>query len=192
MRFPEPFQVWDEAMLLAINAANSPFWDMAMYQFSAMYIWLPLYILLFIFVFRKFGWKVGLIVILGLILVITLCDQISVNAFKERFVRLRPCHSDWLNDQIHMVEGKGCGGKYGFVSSHATNTFGIAIYFASLLRKWWFSIVLVLWAAVVSYSRVYLGVHFPLDILGGAMLGSSIGFFVFWAFRFGIKRTKFG
>lgn len=192
MKFPEPWQSWDESMMLAINGAHNPFWDQAMLHLSAMFIWMPLYILLFVLIYRQFGWKVGLIVVLGLLLVITLCDQISVNAFKERFLRLRPCHSDWLQGQLHMVEGKGCGGQYSFVSSHAANTFGIAIYFASLLRKWWLSILLVLWAAVVSYSRVYLGVHFPLDVLGGAMLGSALGFLVFWAFRFGIKRTKFG
>jgi len=190
MTFPEPIQAWDEALLLLINGAHTEFWDNAMLAISGNLIWLPIYIALLALIFHKFGWKVAIIILLSTAVVITLCDQISVNAFKERFERLRPCKEEHLAAQLHMV--KNCGGYFGFVSSHAANTFGVAVFISALMRNWWLSIGLILWAAVVSYSRVYLGVHYPTDVLGGALLGSIIGYIVFLFFRYGIKRSKFG
>ena len=190
MKFPEPIQGWDEELLLVINGTHTLWLDEAMLAITGNLVWLPLYIALLVVVFRKFGWKVAVIILLSTAVVITLTDQISVNAFKERFLRLRPCHEEYLMEQLHMA--KNCGGQYGFVSSHATNTFGVAIFLAALLRNWWLSLLLVSWALVVSYSRIYLGVHYPLDMIGGAMLGSMIGFLSFLVFRYAIKRSNFG
>ncbi len=190
MKFPEPIQGWDEELLLAINGTHTPWLDDAMLAITGNLVWLPLYIALLVIVFRKFGWKVAVIILLSIAVVITLTDQTSVNAFKERFLRLRPCHEDGLKEQLHMV--KNCGGQYGFVSSHATNTFGVAIFLLALLRNWWLSLLLICWALIVSYSRVYLGVHYPVDIMGGALLGSLIGYLSFVVFKYAIKRSKFG
>lgn len=106
-------------------------------------------------------------------------DKISVYLFKDIFTRLRPCHNNSLVDLIHLVGS--CGGKYGFVSSHAANTFALAVFSGLMLKKHYPRLILwaIIWASVVSYSRIYLGVHYPGDILVGAILGISLGVIVY-------------
>jgi undecaprenyl-diphosphatase len=116
---------------------------------------------------------------------ILLADQTSVHLFKNMFERLRPCHNPMITDFVHTVHGK-CGGQFGFVSSHAANSFALAVFSGLLLKSKYryFLPLMVFWAAVVSYSRIYLGVHYPADVLGGAILGSILGIFVFWMMKF--------
>jgi undecaprenyl-diphosphatase len=113
----------------------------------------------------------GLLILIG--------DRASVEMFKEVFERLRPCHNPTIKYLVHTVDG--CGGKFGFVSSHATNSFSLAVFSSLLLKSKfkWITASMLFWAALVSYSRIYVGVHFPADILGGAILGSGVGVFVF-------------
>ena len=113
----------------------------------------------------------GLLILIG--------DRASVEMFKEVFERLRPCHNPTIKYLVHTVDG--CGGKFGFVSSHATNSFSLAVFSILLLKNKfkWITGSMLFWAALVSYSRIYVGVHFPADILGGAILGSGVGIFVF-------------
>jgi undecaprenyl-diphosphatase len=127
--------------------------------------------------------------LLFIALVVTLADQISVHAFKEVFQRLRPCHNPELQDIVHLVNNK-CGGQYGFVSSHAANTFAVAFFLKKLFAQKQFSIFIIFWAAIVSYSRIYLGVHFPLDVIGGAVLGTLIGIMVFYLYRYTSKKLS--
>lgn len=112
-------------------------------------------------------------------LVIILSDQISVNFFKEIFLRLRPCHNPEISNLVHTVDG--CGGQYGFVSSHASNTFALAVFLGLIFKKHlsYLLHIMLVWAAIVSYSRIYVGVHYPADILCGALLGVLIAY-VFW------------
>lgn len=105
-------------------------------------------------------------------LLITISDQVSVHLFKNVFQRLRPCHEPALEGMVYTL-GR-CGGKFGFISSHASNSFAIAVFMALLLWKTLrvMAIIMLVWAAMVSYSRVYLGVHYPGDILVGGMVGA--------------------
>jgi undecaprenyl-diphosphatase len=180
----------DKAIFLAINGWHSPFFDHLMYWLSDKFIWIPLYaVLLFLIwkVYRKGFW----IAIPLVALMVTLTDQVSVIFFKDVFERLRPCHDPSLEGLVRIVRNH-CGGSYGFISSHASNTFGVAIFIGSILRvryKWILPSLLI-WATAVCYSRVYLGVHFPGDVIVGATVGAITGYLIALLFNFFKKKIK--
>ena len=121
------------------------------------------------------------------ILVVSLADQSSVHLFKNVFQRLRPCHEPALEGLVHLVNNK-CGGQYGFISSHAANTFGVAFLALLWIRKRWFTAVMLLWALLVAYSRIYLGVHYPGDVLVGGLWGAGCGALLFVLFRWTLSK----
>ncbi|MCF8331896.1 MAG: phosphatase PAP2 family protein [Bacteroidales bacterium] len=174
----------DKDLFLFFNQFHSTFFDTLMWWISDKYIWIPLYALLLFLVFY-YKRKQGIIIIFFIALLVTLTDQTSVHWFKEVFERLRPCHDPDLAGLVHTVNNK-CGGQFGFVSSHASNTFGIAVFLSLLLTAHirWIGWPLIIWAAIVSYSRIYLGVHFPGDILGGALLGTFWGLIIYYLYLF--------
>ncbi len=169
----------DTDLFLFLNSFHSPFWDKVMLFMSKRWEWIPLYLLLAGWVIYKFRWKSVVIFVVVALLIIS-SDQVSV-LFKELFQRLRPCHNPGIQNLIHMVNDY-CGKKYGFVSNHAANTFTLASFTSFLFRNKWYSLFIFFWAALVSYSRVYLGVHYPGDILGGMLLGAGLGILFFWLY----------
>jgi len=176
----------DTRLFLFLNGLNSEWMDPVMWWVSGKTTWWPFYLLLLSFM----GWKKGLQLapmILFLIATVILTDQISVHLFKNIFLRLRPCHEPSLEGLVHLVNNK-CGGKYGFVSSHAANTFGVATLLFLWLRKSWFTILMITWALLVGYSRIYLGVHYPGDVVVGALLGVACGWLVYRIFIWVLKR----
>ncbi len=163
----------DLNLLFALNHHHTPLWDWLMWQFSGNLLWLPLYFFV-LFVFIKSFHRQSIWIILLVILAIGTSDFSSVHLFKETIKRLRPCHNPFLMGQIVLVHNH-CGGLYGFFSSHASNTFTLATIASLLVRKKYFTAMMFLWAIIVSISRVYMGVHYPSDIMAGACWGMIIG-----------------
>ncbi len=170
----------DQQLFLFLNSLNTPFWDQVMHSVSGKIIWAPLYIAILVYLGFKYKRKF-LIIILFIILAAALADQTSV-IIKNAVQRFRPCHEPSLEGLVHIVRDE-CGGKFSFVSSHASNSFNVALISLLFIKKRWFTISILLWASVVGYSRVYLGVHYPGDVICGAILGVFIGWSVYSLYR---------
>ncbi|MEI8073956.1 MAG: phosphatase PAP2 family protein [Bacteroidota bacterium] len=168
---------WDMALFLKLNTVfTNPLFDHVLPLWRNANTWVPLYLFLIVFSVVNFRTK-SLFWILGAILTVVLTDQISSSVVKPFFERPRPCNDPIMISHVRLLLDH-CSGGYSFTSSHATNHFGFAVYvfitLRSVFKKWTW--LFLIWAATVSYAQVYVGVHYPLDILSGALLGSSIGF----------------
>ncbi len=157
-----------------------------MWWISGKTSWWPFYLAIIGFLGWKKKWQI-VPILLFIIIVITLADQTSVHLFKNVFQRLRPCHEPSLEGMVHIVNNK-CGGSFGFISSHAANSFSVAMLTALWISKRWFFGVMLCWAALVACSRVYLGVHYPGDILGGALWGALCGWLVFVLYNWSLSK----
>lgn len=165
----------DRQLMLILNYDGGVVQDWCWQTCSSRLIWVfpAMY-----FVYRLFArqrrWADAAVLLLGLVLTVTLCDQVSSGLIKPLVGRLRPSHAPALTGLLHLVDGYR-GGLYGFVSSHAANAFGAVVYVALTLRRRRMTLAMVALALAVSYSRIYLGVHYPGDVLAGALLGAVIG-----------------
>ena len=173
----------DTDLFLFLNGLHTSWMDKVMIAVTQMWVWVPLYLLLIYWTVKQYGKRCWWI-FLAVGIVVLCSDQLSAHVCKPLFHRLRPCYNADLQDLIYLPKGMA-GGRYGFVSSHAANTFAVAAFLTPALRKNrnWMGIVLYLWAFISSYSRIYLGFHYPADILCGSLLGILIGLILWKVFQ---------
>ncbi|RZK39702.1 MAG: phosphatase PAP2 family protein [Hymenobacter sp.] len=174
----------DHRLLLAINHAHAPSLDRLMVFASDRYAWFPAYAVLILWLVDIFRRRAGQLLPL-LIGAVALADSITSKLFKPFFARLRPCHAPGLLGKLHLPDG--CGGQYGFLSSHAANSFALAVFLLLVLpvgpRFRALKTMAFAWAILLSYSRMYLAAHYPSDILGGALIGVGLGWGAAWLFK---------
>lgn len=173
---------WDRQLLIALNSWHTPWLDPVMFYTSKTLFWLPLYLFL-VYLLIRFYKKDFWIPLAGIVLTLLLSDQITSSIMKPYFERLRPSQEPSLAGIIHLVDGYK-GGLYGFASSHAANTFGTAMFFSLVLikRTRWI-LMLFVWATGMTYTRIYLGVHYPGDILVGMTVGLMSGWLGYQLYR---------
>jgi undecaprenyl-diphosphatase len=169
---------YERAAFFLFNGSNSLFLDRFMWLYSGKSVWLPLAVLIVIILAYKKNWRESLLILLAIVLVVTLCDQFASHFCKPFFSRFRPTHHPAFMNQVKIVFGYR-GGNYGFVSSHAANAFGFAMFMSLLFRYHVFTGTVFLWAICSAYSRIYLGVHFISDIIFGAITGLLFGYGIY-------------
>jgi undecaprenyl-diphosphatase len=171
---------WDKNLFLTLNGQHSSFFDIFMWMFSTKDIWIPAFICL-IYVILKDKKRETLFIVIGIILTIIISDQISSSIIKPLVERLRPSHEPLLNGLVHIVNGYKAG-EFGFVSSHAANSFAFALFTSLVFRYKPYTFVIFIWALVNSYSRIYLGLHYPLDIICGGVVGIISALMVYYLY----------
>ena len=167
----------DQSVFLAINGSHIGYFDWVMWCVSSRLSW-TLILVAFLLALRNKGWKHALLIIMAVALAILVADQISSGFIKHAVERLRPSHNPSLENTIHIVKGYR-GGMYGFVSSHAANSFAVSLLLGLVTVRKRVLFAMMAWAVLQCYSRVYLGVHYPGDILGGAVVGLLSGWLVY-------------
>ena len=174
--FWQKLEEWDKQLFLFLNHdLSNPLFDAVLPYFRDSVFWAPLYIFIGAFLLLNYGQK-GFWWCIGFLCTIAIADMIGTRVFKEGFDRLRPCQDPFFYQEVRLLL-KHCSTSASFVSNHAANHFGIATFisltFSPSIGNWkW---LLYLWAFFIAFAQVYVGVHYPADIFGGALLGIMAG-----------------
>lgn len=177
----------DKNLFLYLNNLGTETWDNLWLVITNKFTSIPLYAFLLFLIYKKYGWKALLLLVFVVAGLITFTDQIT-NVFKDTFQRPRPCRAEGVMDLMRYVAPR-CG-KYGFFSGHASNSMAVAIFTGLLLKPYFKNLIflLLIWSLIVAYSRIYVGVHYPLDIICGLTFGAFAGFIFYKLYMYLFKR----
>ena len=186
MEFLNLLKSWDQNLFLFLNGMHNPLWDYSMTLFTLTPIWLIFYVTILAIIVKKHG-KKSLFIFFAIALMILCADQFS-GILKHTVQRLRPSNDPAFSQLVHIFFKKG--GQFGFVSAHAANTFAIATFTSLLFRNRKYAMFMFPWAIMISYSRIYLGVHYPGDVICGALLGAVVGYGIFRLLNYAESRLS--
>lgn len=179
----------DAQILLFINGFHSEFFDRLMMILTGKFVWIPMYAALLVMIINKFKVRSVILIILSLTLAIALADNICAEVIRPVFGRMRPSNPENpLSAYIHVVNDYR-GGRYGFPSCHGSNSFCLAVFMSLVMRKKKFTLLIMGWAVLHCYTRLYLGVHYPGDILVGGIIGSMCAFICYNLASYVAKRV---
>ncbi|RSK40541.1 phosphatase PAP2 family protein [Mangrovimonas spongiae] len=166
----------DTELFIYLNTLGTKSWDAFWMFYTTKFYWIPLYAVLLFFIFKEENKKMFLLTLVLIVAMVTFTDQIT-NVFKHGLMRPRPCHEEALQSLMRLVKPY-CGGKYGYFSGHASNSMAVAVFSSLLLRRRFKNLIwiMVIWSIAMGYSRIYIGVHYPLDVLSGLTFGALSGF----------------
>lgn len=170
----------DTDLFLWLNSYHNSYWDIFMKMVSAKFTWVVMYVIIILALWKAYGWRSMLIVAIGTMIAVALADQATASLLRPFFERLRPAHIDNpISPFVHIVDGSR-GGAYGFPSSHAANTFATATLLSLVFRRWQFTVAIFIWAILNCYSRIYLGMHYPGDLIAGILIGFLFGLILYF------------
>ena len=178
----------DKILMLALNFDGGQVMDGIMWIASRKLTWIPLYLLILYVIYRRCGWKYMLLTLLFVAAGVGLSDQIC-NFFKYNHPPLRPTHTPGMESLLHTVRDYR-GGLYGTVSAHAATTFCVFLLTSLTVKKRWYTVPMLLWTVLVCYSRIYLGVHWPLDIFFGLVTGAAVALLLWRLMLWTAKRMN--
>lgn len=164
---------FERGAFLFLNGIHTSYLDQFVWLYTGKIAWIPIALFILFVICYKKNWKESALILLSIVLVITLCDQFASSICKPLFARLRPTQHPEFMEEVHTVFGYR-GGKYGFISSHAANAFGFAVYTSLLFKYRLYTFFILIWSSFMAYTRIYLGVHFISDVIPSVIVG--VGF----------------
>jgi undecaprenyl-diphosphatase len=182
---------WDKTLFLFLNGAHTPYWDHFASIFTGKWVWGVMYASILYVLCRNYEWRTVVAATVAIVLVIVAADQLTSSVLRPFFARPRPSHEPTLAGLVHLIDGRR-GGAFGFPSAHAANTAALTTFLICFFRQRAMALFFVAWTLGTCYTRVYVGVHYPSDLVCGVVVGMVGGGAVYGLFRLAMAAARGG